>query len=290
MYIDDRGDKWYKVGLHIHTTISDGDLSPEEVAKRYKNAGFDAIAITDHWKYHSEDEIEGLKIISGCEYNLGSHDTIGGGVMHIVGFGMESDPCLSPDMERQEIIDGINSKGGFAVLAHPAWSLNCCDDIIGLKDFFAVEIYNTVSNAHMSTRPYSGYIIDLLANKGIIYPLLATDDAHYYDGTDDTISYIMVKSESGSRKDILKAIRDGEYYSTQGPAINILRDGENIVVKTSKCSLISFYTNSSWEKDRTVRGENLTEATYQIKPYDKWVRVEIMDKDEKYAWSNIIEI
>jgi len=286
---DNRGRVWYKVGLHIHTTISDGNLSPKDVAGRYKDAGFDAIAITDHWIYHKEDEIEGLKIISGCEYNLGAHDTIDG-VMHILGIGMESDPGILRGATRQEVIDRINLKGGLGILAHPAWSLNSCDDVTSLSGLFGIEVYNTVSNAHMSTRPYSGYIIDILANKGVIYPLIATDDAHYYDGCDDTVSYIMVKSESDSQKDILKAIRNGDYYSTQGPEIWVEREGDNVVVETTECSLISFCTNSSWESDRTKRGEKLTGAIYRLKPYDKWVRIEVMDKSGRYAWSNIIRV
>ena len=34
----------YKIGLHVHTTLSDGRKSPDEVARIYKEAGFDAIA------------------------------------------------------------------------------------------------------------------------------------------------------------------------------------------------------------------------------------------------------
>ena len=65
MYIDKNGDKWYKVGLHTHTTLSDGKKTPEEMARIYKNAGYDAVAITDHWVYGEEKEIDGLKNISG---------------------------------------------------------------------------------------------------------------------------------------------------------------------------------------------------------------------------------
>ena len=88
MYKDMYGNIRYKVGLHIHTTESDGKVSPEESARIYKEAGFDAIAITDHWKYHGEDEISGLKILSGCEYNMGASDT-SVDVMHIVGVGIQ---------------------------------------------------------------------------------------------------------------------------------------------------------------------------------------------------------
>lgn len=289
MFTDKFGKNWYKVGLHIHTTLSDGFLSPEDVATRYKNAGFDAIAITDHWVYHTEDEICGLKIISGCEYNLGGADTATD-VMHIVGIGMKEEPCLTPENSRQQVIDGIIKAGGKAILAHPAWSLNTIADVKPLKGFSLLEIYNTVSNAHLSSRPYSGYIVDVLANCGIVYPLIATDDAHYYDGTDDTISYIMVNAESDSQADILKAIENKNFYASQGPELYVKREGEKIIADCSACVMIDFLSNASITKDKSVRGENLTHAEYTIKDYEKWVRVEVHDKAGNYAWSNIIEL
>ena len=42
----------WKINLHTHTTRSDGSRTPEEVAEIYKKAGYDVIAVTDHWKYH----------------------------------------------------------------------------------------------------------------------------------------------------------------------------------------------------------------------------------------------
>ncbi|MBR2043131.1 MAG: PHP domain-containing protein [Clostridia bacterium] len=290
MFTDKYGKNWYKVGLHIHTSLSDGLLSPEAAAARYKNAGFDAIAITDHWVYHGEDEINGVKIISGCEYNLGGFDT-SVDVMHIVGIGMKKEPDISStDTPRQEVIDKIIESGGMAILAHPAWSLNTLKDIKPLKGFSLLEIYNTVSNAHLSSRPYSGYIVDALANIGIVYPLIATDDAHYYDGSDDTKSFIMVNSESDSVENILKAIREQKFYSSQGPQLSVRRENDKIIADCSECVMIDFLTNASITIDKAVRGENLTHAEYKIKDYEKWVRVEVHDKNENYAWSNIIAL
>ena len=43
---------WYKGNLHTHTTLSDGAVAPDESIKRYKNAGYDFLAITDHRKFY----------------------------------------------------------------------------------------------------------------------------------------------------------------------------------------------------------------------------------------------
>ena len=166
MIYDMFGDSRLKVGLHIHTTISDGRKTPEEAARIYKAAGFDAIAFTDHWKYGAAQELEGLTVLSGCEYNLGGKDTAMD-VMHIVGVGMTEDPLVDRQTAtRQQTIDAIREKGGLAILAHPAWSLNTPNHAMELQGFEAVEIYNSVSNVNQSSRPYSGYFVDLLANEG----------------------------------------------------------------------------------------------------------------------------
>lgn len=291
MLTDKHGNNWFKIGLHIHTNLSDGALSPEAVAERYKNAGFDAIAITDHWKFHSEYKINGLKIISGCEYNIGGSDT-SVNVMHIVGVGMKSEPQISAKdtLSRQEIINKIKEAGGMAVLAHPAWSLNTPEEIKELKGFDMLEIYNAVSNVEQSSRPYSGYVVDLLANDGVIFPLTATDDAHYYQGQDDCNSYIMVNADDCTTDSIMESIRTGNFYATQGPQLYAVRTDNKIIVDCSECVMIDFLSNAAWAPDKIIRGENLTHAEYEIKDFEKWIRIEIHNKDGKYAWSNIFTI
>ena len=39
---------FYKANLHIHTTISDGCFSPEEVKRMYMEKGYSILAYTDH--------------------------------------------------------------------------------------------------------------------------------------------------------------------------------------------------------------------------------------------------
>ncbi|MBE6740390.1 MAG: hypothetical protein E7565_08745 [Ruminococcaceae bacterium] len=287
MIIDKLGNKRFKIGLHIHTTLSDGRVTPEESARIYKEAGFDAIAITDHWQYGGEGEISGLKIFSGCEYNMGASDT-SVDVMHIVGVGMKYAPDIKKEDERQHVINEINKAGGIAILAHPAWSLNHPDEALCLKGFSAVEIYNSVSDANQSSRPYSGYFVDLIANKGMFLNIAATDDVHYYNGSDETKSYIMVKADS--LDDVFEAIKNGDYYATQGPEVHVRREGDKLICDCSECVKIDFLSNAAWGPDRITRGKGLTHAQYQIKPFDKWVRVEVLDENGNYAWSNIIKI
>lgn len=76
-----------KVDLHLHTTYSDGVLSPAEILTIKKQAGIEAAAITDHDTVSGVDEaIEagrklGIQVISGIELS-----TYGRFEVHILGY------------------------------------------------------------------------------------------------------------------------------------------------------------------------------------------------------------
>ena len=281
------GKKYYKVALHLHSTLSDGKLTPEEIAKEYKRDGYDAIALTDHWKYGECREIDGLHIISGCEYNYGVANTKDGGVMHIVGLGMRFNPEIKRDATKQEIVDGIRSASGMAVLAHPAWSLNSVEELKELSGIEATEIYNAVSEAGQSLRPDSSYFVDLAANKGEYPKLLATDDAHYYGGIDDRKGWVYVSADELCDEAILEAIRRGDFYASMGPELYVERVGNKLIIDTSPSNIIGTLSNMSWAANRVLRGEGLTHHEYEFKEVEDWVRVEVTDKDGKRAWSSI---
>ena len=289
MIKDQFGDTYYRVALHLHTKLSDGRKTPEEVAEEYKAGGYDAIAFTDHWRYGAGGELCGLHILPGAEYNLGGNDT-SGCVMHIVGIGMQYDPEISKESSRQQVVDAINAAGGIAVLAHPAWSVNTLADSQALEGITATEIFNAVSEAGMSMRAYSDHFVDACANAGIYWNIFATDDAHYYEGADNRRGWVMVKADELSDEAILKALRSGDFYATQGPALSVKREGNTLVIDSSPCSVIGTMSNLAWAANRVARGENLTHSEYEIKEKETWIRVEVIDAQGRHAWSNIIVV
>ncbi len=278
----------YKIGLHIHTTRSDGKLSYQDVIALYKKNGYDAVAVTDHWVWNDTERVCGIPVISGAEFNIGGRDGGGDGVYHILGIGCNSNPECDKADSPQTLINKIHAKGGIAVLAHPAWSLNTPEQILALKGIDMTEIYNSVSDAHESVRPYSGIIIDQIASKGLYIPIHAADDSHYYDGTDACIAYVWVYAESDSVEDIKRALLSGDFYSTMGPDIDVKYDGEKITVKTSSVNKIAILSNIVWNSNHTKRGNNLTEMTYIPCEGERYVRVEAIDSKGNSAWSNII--
>lgn len=290
MYTDILGKMRMKVNLHTHTTASDGAKSPEDAAAIYQSAGYDAIALTDHWKFNPSGAIGGLRIVSGVEYNIPGRDAAVG-VCHILGLGCKCPPDIEKDDSAQVMADKIIRCGGLPVLAHPAWSLNTPEQGLQLESIEVTEIYNSVSDAHNSSRPYSGYFVDAVATEDKSMALLAADDTHFYDGSDETKAWIMLECPADATDDaLLQAIRDRKFYATQGPEVHIWREGDSIKVRCSPVSRISLFSNIVISSGACIRGENLTEYTYQLQPMQHYIRAEVTDADGKCAWSNILDL
>ncbi len=287
MYIDLFGKKRYKVNLHTHTTHSDGGLEPEKVIELYEKNGYDAIALTDHWIYNSCSNDNGVTVLSGAEYDIGNNGN--NNVYHILGVGIKADPVINRQSNPQEIIDGIHAAGGMAILAHPAWSLNTPEQILNLRGIDAIEIYNSVSGVHNSRRPDSSILVDMVASRKLYLPLIADDDSHYYD-TDSCVSWIMVEAADNSEKAILGAVKNGNFYATQGPEVHMWIEDDEAVVRCSPVCDIAFFSNCVYCKDRAVRGANFTEARYKINKDEHFLRCEVTDEDGKRAWTNIVPI
>ena len=287
LQIDLFGNTRYRVNLHTHTTRSDGAATPEEAIKRYRAEGYDALALTDHWIFGASQVAEnGLLLLSGIEYDTQT-DTKDG-LFHIVGIGMREDPALPRDASVQEMINAIKHASGFAVLAHPAWSLNTPEQILPLENVDATEIYNSVSGVHMSRRADSSLIVDMLGAKGRLYPLLASDDTHYYDN-DACVSWIMVRAAECTQESILNALYRGDFYATQGPEVHLYREGDELVVRCSACREIVFLSDRAFSR-RVFEGEELSSARYTPIEKESFIRVVVTDQNGKMAWTTPLKI
>lgn len=288
MYTDEQGNRWYKGNLHLHTTVSDGARTPEEASRLYKEAGYDFIAYTDHWVHADETNAEGLLVLAGCEYDIGSN--VADGIWHIVSIGATSAPDVTRACTPTEVVAAIHEKDGFAVLAHPAWSLNTPEQMLSVEGVDATEIYNSLSGLPHNCRPYSGLLTDMLAARGVYWPLLATDDTHFYGLSDTCRSFIYVRAEACTRAALMSALRKGDFYASQGPRLQVWREGDSVKVACSPVEEIVYYTARVWTPNRSQTGEGLTHGEYPVTAADRFVRVEVRDAEGRYAWSPYIPI
>jgi 3',5'-nucleoside bisphosphate phosphatase len=86
------------IDLHVHSTASDGSLSPGGVVKRAAGAGLRAVALTDHDTLAgipealAAGEQYGVRVVGGCEFSAAAP----WGEMHVLGYFL---PAQSPQLD-----------------------------------------------------------------------------------------------------------------------------------------------------------------------------------------------
>lgn len=276
----------YKGALHLHTTRTDGRKTPEEVAALYRAEGCDFLAFTDHWVYGEDGRAGDMLLLSGCEYNIG--DVVNSPVHHIVALGCERPPHFATYDEQRppaDIIREIKAAGGLAVLAHPAWSMADPACIDGMPGLDAVEIYNTVSGIPNNTRPDSSFYVDIWAARGLCPPVLATDDFHGIHPNDGPCSYTYFHAGELTRESVLAAVATGQCFASQGPVLGEVRLEDGVLHATfSMAARAVFHTQTPGGDGKVFEGP-LCSAQYQVKPADRFVRLELTDAQGRRAWS-----
>ena len=67
--------RFYKANLHMHTTVSDGRMTPEETKAAYQSRGYSIVAFSDHEVILPHPELcdEDFLAITSTEYCVAGH-------------------------------------------------------------------------------------------------------------------------------------------------------------------------------------------------------------------------
>jgi len=267
---------WLKGTLHLHSTGSDGRTSIPELAELYRQHGYDFIAITDHNTVSGEPcRVKGINVIKGME--------IGFNLIHAVGVGINNVPKI--EIKEPADLSIIKQYAGFSFLCHPYWSNLDSSHFDLLKQFPAMEVYNSGCELEIA-RGNSAYFWDGALSAGICVNGLATDDSHQRL-KDYCFGWVMVKTSKNTENDIINALNKGNYYSSTGPDIPEIsvNDGK-VKVATSPCKQVRFIANLYYGSVVNSGKAPLTSAEYQLCGREKYLRVECLDFEGRKAWSN----
>ncbi len=231
---------WLRCGLHAHTTNSDGELAPDKLAGHYEWAGYDVLAITDHWVRTDEPSTDGLLVIPSSELNAqagGAADDA-----HVLALGITTDPVIPADefASLEETVAWILEHGGVPYIAHTRWSgirteqFEACAGLVGL------EIWNAGCQLELGRGDATSQWDEALERGRLLFGL-AADDSHH-PGFDSAFSWVWARAEERSREAVLGALRTGAFYSSTGAEIRSVEvDERTVVVHCSPAASVTLF-------------------------------------------------
>ncbi|MEM8791977.1 MAG: CehA/McbA family metallohydrolase [Pseudomonadota bacterium] len=295
---------FWRGNLHTHCDRSDGALTAEDVCRRYADAGYDFLCLSDHfvgrYGYPITDtagyRTNRFTTILGAEVHSGAMTN--GELWHLLAVGLPEDftPSNSPDFSPREdqesgaeLAQRCREAGAFVAIAHPQWNGQTLRDALTIDAAHAVEIYNH-GCAIECGRGDGWAICDLMLSEGRNLTAIATDDAHF-KGPDHFGGWVMVKAQENTPEALLQALKDGAFYSSTGPVLHdVAVESEMIRVTCSPAAhIIAVGQNTAAAQ---VHGKNLTRAELSLARFREhgWFRVTAMDEIGRCAWSNPIRL
>ncbi|MCQ2426170.1 MAG: PHP domain-containing protein [Lachnospiraceae bacterium] len=302
---------FYKANLHSHTTVSDGNFTPEEAKEKYRAAGYSILAFTDHRVIEEHGELNDPDFLTliGYEMDITGWD---GNVLkthHMNAIVREpGNYRFVPNPEGysteiiQNTIDELNDSGFLVIHNHPDWSSQEPSDYLPLNGFFAMEAYNNISHVHNGDG-FSIAAYDTALRHGKKLYCLATDDNHdepntfgEHGGTDSFGGFTMIKAEKLTYGAVIEALLSGSFYSSMGPKIYnyYIEDGRLCV----DCDPVSCIYLKSVRPGSSAAcfafSDSLTHAEFDLSslPCNKdgstYARIDIVTHDGKFAFTNPI--
>ncbi|GHU72096.1 phosphotransferase [Clostridia bacterium] len=293
-----------KGALHVHTTRSDGEGSPEEVLRLYASKGYDFVALTDHnlYNHHNFAPETGLLIIPGVERNQSMTDEKPGQVhtFHTVCLGHSKERGNTWQQDQrfdravrvadqhalQPYLDDMHASGQITVLCHPMWSGTPAREFSKLRGHFAMEIWNSgcaIENEMDSNAAYW----DEILSQGIRWWGVAVDDGHAMNHHGN--GWVSVSADK-TIDGVIDALEDGAFYSSCGPEIYDFRVESGAArIECSPCACAGFAFSHrpnvlTW--DREAAG--VTCAVFNIPEGMPYVRGIVKDANGRRAWTNPI--
>ncbi|MFV2001891.1 MAG: hypothetical protein ACC619_02815 [Paracoccaceae bacterium] len=186
-----------------------------------------------------------------------------------------------------DIAQRARDAGAFVAIAHPHWSGMSDADARTITAAHAVEIYN--HGCVVDNDRGEGFVtLERLLNEGRKLNLIATDDAHF-NTPDHFGGWVMVKARESSPEALLAALKAGAFYSSTGPQINDIRFTED-GIEVDCSAVVTIIVQGKGTQMATLHGATMTSGQLSLERLatSPWLRVTVIDRAGKRAWSNPI--
>lgn len=228
----ERGRAWYTGDVHVHTSISDGRLSPQELSSLAQERGLQFYVITEHNLFHTGLSREGPLVIPGVEITaLQGHFNVLGSRGWLDWRYSCNDGGCETEAGMNRLLREAKRGGSLTCINHPflkPWAWEFQDT--ALKNIDALEIINDPTypgNGEATEKALK--LWDTLWQEGYRIWGVGGSDCHLRPsernpGAQESplIGYptTAVLAEDLSANSILWGVKKGRVYVTKGPVLH----------------------------------------------------------------------
>ena len=295
--------RWYKGNTHTHTLNSDGDSTPDEVTRWYREHGYRFLVLSDHNFLTSVDALNALHgadeqflLIRGEEIT----DRMGDKPIHINGLGLSEkvDPqhgAAVADVIQRDV-DAIRKAGGIPHVNHPnfVWAISG-GDLQQIERLRLFEIFNghpIVNNLGGGGVPGMEEVWDRLLSNGRLMYGIADDDAHTFKdpGNPDVAGpgrgWVYVRAERLAARPILDALERGDFYASTGVELSDYQATDKAITITIKEKESSKYrVQFVGRNGRVLKETTSSPASYAFTGGEGYVRAKVIESNGRQAWT-----
>ncbi len=294
--------RWYKGNTHTHTINSDGDSSPDDVVKWYKEHGYQFLVLTDHNVLTS---VEGLNALYGLDDQFvvirGEEvtDRFEKRPIHINGL----DPARKIEPQGgtsvmdviQRDVDAIRAANAVPHINHPnfGWAVSV-DELKQVRNTRLFEIFN----GHPMVNNLGGGGVagleeawDAILSSGLTLYGIAVDDAHHFKRPDDRTAsrpgqgWVVVRAERLEARTLLAALERGDFYASTGVELSDYQaDAKAMTVTVKPNSWSKYRIQFIGNGGKVLQESTASPATYTYRGDEGYVRARVLESNGLMAW------
>lgn len=295
--------QWFKGNTHTHTLNSDGDSTPDEVVRWYREHKYNFLVLSDH---NFLTNVSGLNSMLGAEGKFllipGEEITDRFQEKHIHINGLAVKETVQPQGGAniaeiiQNDVNAIRQASGVPHVNHPNfhWSITA-EDLKKVKNLKLFEIYNghpTVNNQGGGGFPGLEAMWDDILSAGLQLYGIAVDDAHVFkipwDKSKSTPGHgwVMVRAASLNATEILTALESGDFYASTGVTLKDYQaDAKAIRLAIAPEPQIKYTVQFIGQGGKVLKEVPGTTAEYTFKGDELYVRAKVLESNGKAAWT-----
>ncbi len=313
--------RFYRGNTHTHTTWSDGDGSPKDVIKRYKQLGYAFLVLTDHNRagtaaHFPQYNDAGFIAISGEEVTEAArsshepgHPKVSVHVNAICETRPDDQPVPSVWSDTVEgalksAIDFIDSHpGAIAQINHPnyQWALTY-DDLKDIKGAALLEIANQHQIAHNAgdaRHPSVEKLWDRLLSEGKQLYGVASDDMHALNAghgekwAHPGHGWVQVAATRLTPDGIRDGLAAGRFYASTGVKLSDVKVAGatmSLVIDSGKKPPRGFVTEFIGRDGKVLSRQTSGRPSYTLKGGEGYVRARVRGPDGKFAWVQPVRV